>query len=308
MGIYDDFDFDDGFDFEYDQKLIAGLDAQMAKAMIEFDTEIWFYVAKGGAVTGYILDATAVVRDAGYSPRVNGFIPTAVRIVREPASVPGDPDVDRSATPSSRSYIMYAGAEPVGQVYVESPGVAPGMAPTPFDCRGIGVDRRYLWVFNSDGFACASHASVIRCRKGEISSPRWMTHQPNDLLYSEDYRRYQAKVTRRSPLRGLLDLSPSDDGTLAAAISQRTVLTGKAYHKIFYNFDDQANPPLYTATYEIDIKAPAIAVHWTKLPEATTGICVQKLPTRAWSMLTGLGRMLSALDADQAPQVKAAGA
>jgi hypothetical protein len=34
--------------------------------------------------------------------------------------------------------------------------------------NGIEVDPYYLWVFGKDGIACATHASIIKCRQGKM--------------------------------------------------------------------------------------------------------------------------------------------
>lgn len=258
--------------------------------------EIYFHGTKGKSIVGYILDESGKVRPGNYSPVLKSNA-ISVRVVRNPSWIVDDPDAGPEGARLQReAYITYGGCEASPDIFVDALGVGAGYVPSPWtEYRGLGVDDHYLWVFGSGGFACATHASVMRCRKKEIDRPRWMEHYPNDLLYSEKYHEDQKKVTRPAPpLRGLLDLSPCDDGTLVAAIAKRSVRyqpRGR-FGGVDWYFVDDAAPPLYTAVYQTNLKEQKIKVEWMKLPEGTTGVRVQKLPVACWSMLETLEESL----------------
>lgn len=254
-------------------------------------SEIYFYGAKDNSIIGFVLDENNTVRDGNYRPTLKSRA-ISVRVVRHPLWFADDPDAGVAGLRLQQlPYITYGGCEG-RDIFVEYPGSEAGYVQSPWtQYRGLGVDKHYLWVFGSGGFACATHASVIRCRKREIDRPRWMEHYPNDLLYSQGYHEHEKKVKGARPeLKGLLDLSPCDDGTIVAAIAQRTVIP---FSETWIIFDD-FQPPLYTATYRTNLDAQKIDVKWRKLPVGTAGIVVQKMPVACWSMLESLQESLAA--------------
>lgn len=254
--------------------------------------EIYFHGAKDNNLIGFVLDENNKVRDGNYRPTLKSKA-IAVRVVRYPRWFADDPEAGVEGARLQRlPYITYGGCEASGDIFVEYPGGEAGYVPSPWThYRGLGVDNHYLWVFGSGGFACATHASVIRCRKKETDRPRWMEHYPNDLLYSYSYREHEKDVKGARPeLKGLLDLSPCDDGTIVAAIAQRTVIP----LNLIWTIVDDPQPPLYTATYRTDLKAQKIDVAWKKLPQGTAGVVVQKMPVACWSMLESLQESLAA--------------
>jgi hypothetical protein len=255
-------------------------------------SEIYFYGAKDDSIIGFVLDENNKVRDGNYRPKLKSKA-ISVRVVRNPSWIPDDPDAGvEGARLQQQPYITYGGCEGSRDIFVDYLGSEPGYVPSPWThYRGLGVDSHYLWAFGSGGFACATHASAIRCRNKKIDQPRWMEHYPNDLLYTQSFRTHDKDVKGARPeLKGLLDLSPCVDGTLVAAIAQRTAIP---LHGVWTIFDD-AQPPLYAGTYETDLQAQKIDVEWRKLPEGTAGVVVQKLPVPCWSMLESLYESIAA--------------
>jgi len=247
--------------------------------------QIWFYTVKGKTITGYVVDVEKDMSRAqgnSYMKRLDVDV-ASVRSLHNLESLPDDPDGEAL---NGIDYCCYAGlARPSGDIYVDcGQGAAkPGKVPSPWSgYDGIGTDRHYLWVFGSAGLACATHASVINCLKGKASTPRWMEHYPNDLLYSDG-----KPANQPGDLRGLVDLSPCEDGTLVAAIYKRSSGGGD-------------NNNLYSAIYSTDLGKKTISVKWTKI-EVSTGDRVQKLPVFGWPVFESLPEMLERL----APQLAA---
>jgi hypothetical protein len=165
--------------------------------------------------------------------------------------------------------------------------------PTPWTrYAGIGVDRNFLWVFGTGGFACATHTSVLKTiherAKGNLNSkPRWIEHYPNKLLY-KGLSTGSGLVGSRPgepELKGLSDLAPCEDGTLTASITTRNYdASGKMQG------DD--GPHMYTATYQVDLKARAIQLgDWTRMTGEAQQ--VQKQPIYCWPMFESLKARLS---------------
>ncbi len=42
--------------------------------------------------------------------------------------------------------------------------------------NGVAVDPYYVWVFGKGGIACATHASMIKCRQKKTRTPAWIYH------------------------------------------------------------------------------------------------------------------------------------
>jgi hypothetical protein len=261
--------------------------------------EVYLYLVKAKELQGYALAADGSLRSV-YSRTLN-LNATAVRVVHDPSSVSGDPDglVQAAGKPKLES-IAYAGAAASSQIYVDAAGKE-GYVPSPWGgYSGLGIDQDFVWVYKADGLACATHASVMRCLRGEIAKPRWMAHDPAQLLYAAAYGRDQGKVRDREPLKGLVDLCACDDGTLVAALYTRSVVEQppavaswpQSSSDPVYAFKD-ANA-LYGAVHEIDVKNGTLGVTWTKLGSAT-GVRVQKLPVFCWPLFESLRASLEAL-------------
>jgi hypothetical protein len=279
--------------------LHAVTDVWATSAAGENKKEVYLYLVKAKELQGYALGADGSLRSV-YS-RTLKVDARAVRVVHDPSSVSGDPDgLVQAAGKPKLDFIAYAGAAASSQIYVDASGKE-GYVPSPWGgYSGLGVDQDFVWVYRADGLACATHASVMRCLRGEIAKPRWMAYDPAQLLYTAVYGRDQGKVRDPKPLKGLVDLCACDDGTLVAALYTRSVVEQppavsswpQSSGESVYVFKD-ANA-LYGAVHEIDVKNGTIAVTWTKLGRAT-GVRVQKLPVFCWSLFESLRASLDAL-------------
>lgn len=260
---------------------------------------IRLYTAKGKVITGCGVDVEKGMdkaRRTGYAQTLKADV-KSVRALHNPQAFSGDPD-NTTDILKGVDFCVYGGfARENSEIFADIGNGKSGYVPSPWGgYDGLGVDRHYLWVFGSGGLACATHASVARCLKGEITRPRWMEHWPKDLLYTKKYNRDKNEVLgEEKPLKGLVDVCPCDDGTLVAALYTRTVTL--TYPRLpsnypLYSFDDIN--ALYTAAYHTDLKNKAIRVDWTKI-EVSTGVRVQKLPVFCWSLFESLPVMLDRL-------------
>lgn len=253
--------------------------------------EIYFHGTKGTDIIGYVLDKDGKVRDGNYRLTLKSEA-IAVRVVRDPSWRTDDPDLDPAGPGlQGQPYLLYGGCAASEDVFVATEAEGSGYVPSPWThYRGLGVDDTYLWVFGSGGFACATHASVMRCLKKEIPKPRWMTHYPNELIYHSAFSENASKIKDAPPLRGLLSLSPCDDGTLVAAIAMRTAMLMP--QTMQWTAFDSPKAALYTGVYKPDLKTGTVQVAWTKLPETTTADVVQKVPVPCWPILESLNESL----------------
>jgi hypothetical protein len=264
-------------------------------------TDVYFYAAKGNEIHGHALDANnraRVVYTRGVKAKV-----TSVRVVHDPRSVEGDPDAATAGPGQGMvDFVAYGGLQSSGEIYADAAG-KDGYVPAPWGPYGLGIDRRYLWVFKADGVACATHASIVRCLRGEIDKPRWMIHSvPEQILYTDAYRRDHRRLALASPVRGVVDLCACDDGTLVAAVEAKSVVqkstprspSGAGGAMYWEPVDDNS---LYGAVHQIDVKSATIGVDWTKLGNAA-GARVQKLPVFCWSLLESLTASLGRLAAE----------
>ena len=250
----------------------------------------------GGSVKLLELDAENKLTEGGWEPAVKCQIANVRAVTHPPAPLTDDPDRDALLkTPlllggtDHYNSIVYGGLVGSGEIYVDQSNTR-CYVPAPWgDYSGIDVDPYYLWVFRPEGFACATHASVISCIQGQIPAPRWVHCGLDDLL--GDQARHVGnkwlvagmETTTFPRLKGLISLSPCRDGTLFASVHTRTVRRVKSGdHWLFIPDDTLA---LYTTTYRL---APgSLAVDpWVKC--GSTGKQVQKMPVPCWSLLQGL--------------------
>ena len=177
--------------------------------------------------------------------------------------------------------------------------------PSPWSTySGVEVDPYYLWVFGPTGFACATHASVIKCLQKKIPKPSWIEFHPNDILGDQSndgggnmwlVDGYEIRGGR-PPLKGLISLSPCTDGTLFISLYNRTVTqTNTEDHWLFRAFDDLH---FYGALYSVDPKAKTIHVEpWEKYDQGLA-TQVQKMPIPCWALLENLKADLKRDDSD----------
>ena len=220
--------------------------------------------AAPGSVVAWKLDAkdnynTARLESGNWWPGTKAPVTTA-RVAVAPVPPAGDPD--GAGIPAGwKGWILYGSMRGSTEVYVNESNRG-CYIPGPADWGpsvGIAVDENYLWYYQPAGFAVVSHASVMKSvNSGGKIPPRWL-HYPS---LPQD-------------LRGLVSLSPCEDGTILIA----------------------ANPPgkaqtIQTAPYEIDIAKGTVKVgDWTKI--RGEALHVQKLPMPGWSLFKSLTAKLT---------------
>ena len=117
------------------------------------------------------------------------------------------------------------------------------------DYNGIEVDPYYLWVFGKGGIACATHASMIKCRQGKIPRPAWIYHDFDKQFSNPE----------------VISLSPCVDGTLLVSM-----LTD-----------------IYTADYSIRRDENRLKTSsWVKRGGVAQQVI--KMPVPCWSVLESL--------------------
>jgi hypothetical protein len=121
---------------------------------------------------------------------------------------------------------------------------------------GVEVDANHVWLYGWSGIACATHASVIKCKRGLIERPTWLKVE------------IDKKVGDGLNVRAIY---PCADGTLFVCMH-----------------DD-----IYTAEYRIDRQnGRVVSSSWT----VRGGVAKQliKMPIPCWSMLESLSASLLA--------------
>ncbi len=209
-----------------------------------------------------------------------------------PESLANDPD-KAAISPGSDVAAVYGGLAANSDIWMNYNNVT-GYVPTPWtQYTGLSVDRHFLWVFGTGGFACATHASVIKAlndrAKGVQTVPAWIEHYPNGLLYKGIATGAGLVPLKNGEpaLQGLSDLSACDDGTLFVNAYAR-----KYNDQGGYSGDD--GPLMGTATYSVDVPAKTIQVaEWTMFGGGGRASQVEKLPIYCWSMLESTKANLS---------------
>jgi hypothetical protein len=229
---------------------------------------VYFYTARGKRfIDGYVRDEAGSITKI-YGREVRGPELKWVRVVQSPQAVKGDPD-DKVELPAKSSssgqksprwrpgilqgvdYLVYGGCQS-GDVYVDfrrsprgkDPVVKEGFVRGPWEGNwyyGLAVNRNYVWVHAPAGFACATHASVIRCLEGKLDKPAWAYHQMDATL----------SKGKEDPKGKILDFYPCDDGSFLASLTEGDPLATNG-------------EPLYTAAYHVNLKTHYIAVHWIR--------------------------------------------
>lgn len=214
----------------------------------------------GRYIDFYTLDKAHKNSQVNTEPRLDAA--KSVRSLYLPATtLPDDPDADAmadsNANPpgpallSQNAVVTYAGVADRNAVHVgawnswaalEGPKGWTGY-------NGIATDPYYLWIFGKGGIACATHASMIKCRQGKIAQPTWISHEfPAPFSAPE-----------------VASLSPCADGTLLVAMQDE----------------------IYTADYEINrSKGRIMTSAWAK--RGGNAKQVIKMPIPCWSVLESL--------------------
>jgi hypothetical protein len=266
-----------------------------------FEGGTFFYTANGNEIRGYVQDKDGKVSFVWSYPVAGGRKVGSIRVVDNVNNLRGfqsDPDENPKGDPGVLKdivWIIYGGCEVPsggmdilvrfrdkkggeGEGYVRVSRTTLPKTPWP-NFRGIGVDRRYLWVYRAGDIACATHTAIMKALK-EKRAPSWMECSiPEGVVqrFSRDENR----------LNGLLDLSPCDDGTLFAAFIQG-------------NWNHSMNRyQLFMLTPRIDLQKRTLALQaadFVRIPGE--GFRVGKQPLFCWSLLE---EVTSTLEEQTAP-------
>src|SRR5271154_166149 len=178
-----------------------------------------------------------------------------------PTTLPDDPDAsalaDANANPpgpplvSGKTNVIYGGVRNANHLWVlawnswatvEGPQNWSGY-------NGIEIDPYYVWLFGKGGIACATHASMIKCRQGKIKAPTWIYHDFDKQFTTPEVR----------------SLYPCADGTLLVAMQDR----------------------IYTADYKIDrSQGRVLTSSWVE--RGGNAKQVIKMPIPCWPVLEAL--------------------
>lgn len=215
------------------------------------DAGTWAYV------NIHVVEADNSVKRVNWEPRPDRGLSHIRAVVRDiKNSLPDDPDA--AALPPHGLYeLIYGGYSGKPKIWVEFDN-AWGDVPSPWEqYNGIEVDPYCLWVFGPKGLACATHASLVRCKKGEIGKPNWITYNTG---WKDGFN-----VTA---------LSACADGTL--------ILSSK-----------QQDSNCWTPNYDINLKERRIGLKpWDR--RGGWGTQVQKMAIPCWSLLDSLRANLQA--------------
>ncbi|MGU3782311.1 hypothetical protein [Burkholderia metallica] len=178
-----------------------------------------------------------------------------IRSVYVPASaLSDDPDGDALTGHNQRkqnSVLTYGGIRNSNRLYVAEQA-EPFTVEGPEGWKsynGIDVDAHYVWLFGKSGIACATHASMLKCRRGKIAHPSWIY-----LDFDKQFKRPE-----------VANLCPCVDGTLIVSMLS----------------------DIYTADYTIDRKASRVVTSsWVKRGGKATQVV--KMPIPCWSILESL--------------------
>jgi hypothetical protein len=277
--------------------------------------EVWLYLASGKKIVELQLNDQRELRAPTWQSDEARLEVRRVRSVYA-ESWHDDPDgkIEResSASKTKVDTLLHYGAlfqEPfcVEIVVIERKTNLHAPVPAPWHTfSGIEVDQHLLWVFGPGGFACATHASVMKAIKeqaaGKASEPRWMYYFPNTLLFrngelvplpggGHDNNIPVDNVDaitgfRLPPFSGLMDLAPCEDGTVTLSLVTRDF---EAWDLAGAHPVKDTGPCLYTAHYEIDPRAGTFKVDtWTNLNEGAHAQQIQKQPISCWSAFVNL--------------------
>jgi hypothetical protein len=214
----------------------------------------------------YTIDKNNKSTRVNTEPYMNGA--RDIRILYlPPTTLPDDPDADAmadgNANPpgpqqlSQKTTIVYGGVRNRNHLHVLAwNSVATVEGPTNWaGYNGIEIDPYYVWVFGKGGIACATHASVIKCRQGKIQRPSWIYHD-----FDKQFAAPEVKT-----------LYPCADGTLIVCMQDE----------------------IYTANYEIKRDRQRIVTgSWVK--RGGNAKQVIKMPIPCWSVLESLKATLQA--------------
>ncbi|MBX9844314.1 MAG: hypothetical protein K2Z80_21150 [Xanthobacteraceae bacterium] len=153
-------------------------DANTFTIYVATDKPKWLATAKGG-----LQKYTWNMKDFNYiSWEIHAdHALSQVRIVSGPATLDEDPDNgDMPENVAKRgASILYGTLDGSNNIFVAFTDAVSDdqqwRVAIPYGTySGIAVDPYFLWVYGKDGFACATHASVMRCIEKKRTAPRWL--------------------------------------------------------------------------------------------------------------------------------------
>jgi hypothetical protein len=208
--------------------------------------------AQGGA-----LEAHTWNRDAKTFERINwrpvtGQKMVQIRVATPLATLSDDPDKDEMPEQLLKAgSLLYGSLEGTTDIFVWHPN-GPAAVRVPHSVySGIAVDPYSLWMYGRDGFACATHASVMSCITKKRSMPLWLNPVTNNIA-------------------PVLDLSSCEDETLFVSTPDR--LATAVYH---VDFQTPSMPDGGRLRVE----------QWETLVAGGGASQVQKLPIFGWPLL-----------------------
>jgi hypothetical protein len=216
----------------------------------------------GYYVNVYTLDKSNKSTRLNWEPRIDGA--KGIRcLYLPPTTLPDDPDADAMADANAnppgppllnqKTTVIYGGVRNTNHLWVLAWNAWATVAGPQhwINYNGIEIDPYYVWLFGKGGIACATHASMIKCRQGKIKAPSWIYH---------DFDKQEFKTPPE-----VRSMYPCVDGTL---------LLGTP--------DD-----IYTADYKIDrSKGRILTSSWTKRGGKARQVI--KMPIPCWSVLESL--------------------
>jgi hypothetical protein len=232
-------------------------------------------------VHNYLVTPDGNAARVNWRPETAIWVRDARALIHPAATAPNDPDgpamAEQNAKPLGplvvqKQEIIYAGYYYSNVIWAGTQNVFVHVASPWKEYAGIAVDPWFLWVYGPQGFACATHASVIRAMRGEIQSPRWITY----AFKGEDFAQAMPDSTpaQREALAAsykTLSLHPCADGTLSISVW---------------------NPwAFWTANYEVDLKEQRInTASWVRHGDGLAQI--QKMPIPCWKLYASLKQNL----------------
>lgn len=239
-----------------------------AWALTDFQdpNSIRIYTAHSSGIGKYLnyvnvhkVDSKNVVTRENWQPNAIGGKFEHIRAIVSDISdsLPDDPDV---AELTSRQYeIIYAGYNRNPNVWVELDNNWKDV-PSPWtEYNGIEVDPNFLWVFGKEGIACATHASVIKCKNGKLDKPRWITYKTN---WEDGFN--------------VKSLCASADGVLSICSDQSR----------------QSGLVLWQGDYKINLKESKLTWSYSGHPLQERPEQIIKTPAPCWAVFESLWRSL----------------
>jgi hypothetical protein len=211
----------------------------------------------GGAryVNYYSLDSDFKSTRVNTEPYLDGI--EDIRSMYFPTTaLPDDPDADAITGPARlgpNSVVVYGGVRNKNRLDIMY-GIEATQVEGPqnwSNYEGVEVDPNYVWLFGRGGIACATHASILKCRQGKLARPSWIYHD------------FDKQVFKDPP--EVKSLFPCADGTL------------------FVSMPDD----LYTADYSIDRqKNRVLTSSWVKRGGSAKQVIKMVIP--CWRVLESL--------------------